>query len=105
MGSTGVRAPVGTASSMGQWKRLIKIPCGTNCYYCINNRSFPRHVYYYSVVLITIPDILSTIVSLLYLVTLYIICYTSCSDTSFMYTYALHSMYSVSLYPVNPVTV
>ena len=47
MGLTGVRAPVWTASGMGHWKRLIKIPCGTDCYYCINNMTCPIHVSYW----------------------------------------------------------
>ena len=45
MGSYGVRAPVWTDSGMRHWKRLIKIPGGTDCYYCINNMTCLIHVY------------------------------------------------------------
>ena len=61
MGSTGVRAPVGTASGMGHWKRLIKIPGGTDCYYCIKNMTCLIHIYYCIVVLVTVPEHLSVI--------------------------------------------
>jgi len=94
MGSSGVRAPVWTASGMRYWKRLIKIPSGTECYYCINNMTCLIHVYYCSVVLITVSDILSTVMSPIYLVTLSDT-YTSYGDTLCMYTYTLHSIYSV----------
>ena len=57
----------------------------------------PIYAYYYSVILVAIPDILST--SLVYLVTLPDTCYTSCGDTLFMYTYTLHFMYFVSCIP------
>ena len=59
----------------------------------------PIHVYYCSVVLVTISDILSTIMSHVYLVTFSDICYTSCGDTLLMYTYILHLMYSFSCIP------
>ena len=59
----------------------------------------PIHVYYCSVIFVTIPDILSTILSLVYLITLPDTCYTLCGDTLFMYTYTMHSMYSISCIP------
>ena len=96
MGSTGIRVLVWTASGMGHWKRLIKIPGGIDCYYCVNNITCPIHVYYCSVIPITIPDILSTIMSPEHLVTLPDICCTSWGDTLSMYTHTLYFMYSVS---------
>ena len=62
MGSTGVRAPVWTASGMGHWKRLIKIPGGTDCYYCIDIMTYLIHVYSCLVVLVTVPDHLAAII-------------------------------------------
>ena len=96
MDSTGMRAPVWTANGMGHCKRLIKISYGIDCYYCINIMTCLIHIYYCSIVLITISNILSTIMSPVYLVTLPNTCCTSCGDTLFMYTYTLHSTYSVS---------
>ena len=29
---------------MGHWKRLIKIPSGADCYYCINHMTYSTHV-------------------------------------------------------------
>ena len=75
---------------MRYWKRLIKIPDGTDCYYCISNITCPIHVYYCSILLVMLP---------IYLVTLPDTRYTSCGDTLFMYTYTLHSIYSVSCIP------
>ena len=65
----------------------------------------PIHVYYCSFVLVTIPDILTNIMSPVYLVTLPDTCYTSCINTLFMYTYTLHSMYSIHVYHVDAITV
>ena len=96
MGSTGVRAPVWTFSGMGHWKRLIKIPGGTDCYYCINNMTCLIHIYYRLVVLIPIPDNLSTImlhVWPVYFIPLPDTCYTFCGSILLMYTYTLHFMY------------
>ena len=56
----------------------------------------PIHVYYCSVVHVTILDILSIILSPIYLVILLDTCYTSGNNTLFMYTYTLHFMYSIS---------
>jgi len=81
MGSTGVRVPVWIASGMRHWKRLIKIPGGTDCYYCINNITCLIHVYYCFVVLVTVPDTLSTIMLHVYVVTLPGTCYTFCYST------------------------
>ena len=80
-GSTGVRDPVWTASGMGHWKRLIKIPDDTDCYYCINNMTCLIHVYDCLVVLITVPDTWFAITLLLYLVhvTLSVVAYYACS--------------------------
>ena len=46
MSSTGVRAPVWTASGMGHWKRVIKIAGGTDCYYCINDMTWTWLAWY-----------------------------------------------------------
>ena len=74
-------------------------------YYCINNMTCLIHVYYCSVVLITIPDILYTIMSLVYLVTLSDTCYTSCGDT-YSCTRILRIPYIMfHVYPVDTVTV
>ena len=59
----------------------------------------PIHIYYCLVILVTISDILSTIMSPIYLVTLLDTYYTSCDNTVFLYTYILHFMYSVSGIP------
>ena len=75
MGSTGVRALVWTASGMGHWKRLIKIPSDTACYYCINNMTYLIHVYYCVVVLVTVPVGLSTIMFPVDFATCYYSCY------------------------------
>ena len=61
MSSTGVRAAVWTASGMGHWKRLIKIPGGTDCDFLINNMTCLIHVCYCLDVLVTVPDHLSAI--------------------------------------------
>ena len=53
-----------------------------------------RHLYYCLFILVTISDILSTIMSLVYLVTFTDICYTPCGNTLFMYMYTLHCIYS-----------
>jgi len=45
MGSSGVRAPIWTASGMRHWKILI-ISGGTAWYYCINQMTRSIHVYY-----------------------------------------------------------
>ena len=63
-----------TASGMGHWKRLIKISGDTDCYYCINFLTCSTHVYYCPFIFVTIPDMLSTIISPVYLVTLPNIC-------------------------------
>jgi len=76
MGSSGVRALIWTASGMGHYGRLIKIPGGTDCYYCINHMTCSIHVYYCPFIFVTIPDIWSIIMSPVYLVTLSDICYT-----------------------------
>ena len=69
-GSASMWALVRTASGMGHWMRLIKILDGTDCYYCINNMTCPIRVYYRSVILVAILDIVSTIMLSVYLVTL-----------------------------------
>ena len=63
------------------------------------------HVYYYVVVLITIPDFLSTIMLHVDLSTLPDACYTSCGDTLFMYTYTLHCMPLGPVYPIDTIPV
>ena len=97
MGSTGVRAPVWTASGMGHWKRVIVIPGGTDCYYCINNMTCLIHVNYCFVVLATVPDHLSSIMLLVYGVTIPGTCYIFCGGILLMYM--LHCIYSVSCIP------
>ena len=83
-----------TASGMGHWKRLIKIPGGTDCYYCLNHLTCSTHGYYSPFLFVTLPDMLSTLMSHVYLVALLDICYTPCGDTLFMYMYNLHCIYS-----------
>ena len=90
---------------MGHWKRLIKITGGTDCYYYINNMTCLIHVYYCVVVLVTIPDIFSTIMLSVDFATLPDTCYTSCGDTLFMYTYTLHCMHLVPVYPIDIIPV
>ena len=94
MGSVRVRTLVWTASGMGYWKKLIKIPGGTDCYYCISYLTCSIHVYYCLLILVTLPDILPTTMSHVY-----------CArhvETLFMYMYTLHSMYSLShVYSIN----
>ena len=90
---------------MGHWKRLIKISGGTDCYYCINNMTCLIHVYYCVVVLVTVPDMLSTIMLPVDFATLPDTCYTSCGDTLFMYMYTLHCMPLVPVYPIDTVLV
>jgi len=77
---------------MGHWKRLIKIPGDTDCYYCINNMTCLIHVYYCLVVLVTVRDKLSAILLPVYFVTLPGTCYTFCGGIllMYMYTSALH---------------
>jgi len=62
-----------------QWyetlRRLIKIPDDTDYYYCINHMTCSTHVYYCPFIFVTIPDMLSTIMSPVYLITLSYICY------------------------------
>jgi len=82
MGSARVGAPVWTVSGMGHWKRLIKIPGDTDCYYRINNMTCSIYVYYYPFILVILPDILPTC-----------ILWTSCGDTLLMYPYTLYSIY------------
>ena len=84
---------------MGHWRRLIKIPGGTDCYYCINHMRCSTHVYYCPFILVTIPDVLFTIMSHVYLVTRFYICHTLCGNTLFMDTYTLHCLYSALCIP------
>ena len=99
MGSAGVRAPIRFTSGMGHWKRLTKIPNGADCYYCIDNMTCLIHVYHCSLVLVTIPDSLSTIMSPVYLVSLPDTCYTSCGDILSCTDILCNSMYVVSCIP------
>ena len=48
----------------GHWKKLIKIPCSTDYYYCINHMTCSIHVYYCSFILATLFTIVSTIMSI-----------------------------------------
>ena len=80
---------------MGHWKRLIKIPGGTDCYYCINDMTCLIHVSY----LVTVPDQLSAIMLHVYFVTLPGTCYTFCGGILLMYMYTLHCIYSVFCIP------
>ena len=88
-----VRAPVWTASGIGHWKRLIKIPDDTYCYYCINNMTCSIHIYYYPFILVSFSGILFTVMSHVNRVTLPDTCYTSSGDTLFMLMNTLHFMY------------
>ena len=54
---------------MGHWKRLIKIPGDTDCYYYINIMTYLIHDSCL-VVLVTVPDQLSAIMLHVYFVTL-----------------------------------
>ena len=84
---------------MGHWRRLIKIPGGTDCYYCINHMTCLTHVYYCPFIfLLFLSDMLSTIMSPVYLITLSYICYTPCGNVLFMHTYTLHCIYSAFMY-------
>ena len=69
---------------MGHWKRLIKIPGGTNCYYWINDMTCLIHVCY----LVTVPDNLSAITLHGYFVTLPGACYTFCGGILRMFCIA-----------------
>ena len=84
---------------MGHWKRLIKIPSGTDWYYCIKNRPCLIHVFYCIVVLVTVPDHLSAIMLQVHFVTLPSTCYTFCDGILLMYMYTLHCIYSVFCIP------
>ena len=82
---------------MGHWKRLIKIPGSTDCYYCINIMTYLIHVYSCLVVLITVhenlPDIMLHVYLLLYLVhvTLSVVAYYACSALHiFCFLYSRH---------------
>ena len=68
----------------GTLKKLIKISDDNDCYYCINNTTYPIYVYYRSVKLVTIPNIyplsynLYTLLHFLILVTLHVLTHYSC---------------------------
>ena len=95
MGSTGVWAPVWTASGMGHWKTLIKIPGGTDFYYCIKDMTLPdtcmlscycsRYFirYYVTCILVTLPGT----------------CYTFCGGLLLLYMYTLHCISSIFCIP------
>ena len=79
---------------MGHWKRLITIPGGTDCYYCINNMTCLIQVSYCVVVLVTVSVILSTIMLPVDFATLPDAYYTSCRDTRIpCIAYILFSVY------------
>ena len=90
---------------MGHWRRLIKIPGGTDCYYCLKNMTCLIHVYYCVVVLVTVRIILSTIMLPVDFATLLDTCYTSCGDALFMYMYTMHCMPLVPVYPIDTISV
>ena len=86
MGSTGVWAPVWTASGMGHWKRLIKIPGSTDYYYCINHTTCSTHVYYCPFYVCYYSwYVLHDHVTGIPCYTFWI-CYTPCGNTLFMYS-------------------
>ena len=94
IGSTRARAPVWTASGMGHWKRLIRIPGGTDCYYCLNDMTCLIHVCY----LVTGPENWSAIMLHVYLllclvhVTLSVVAYYACSTLHlFCFLYSLQT--------------
>ena len=84
---------------MGHWKRLIKKPGGTDCYYCINIMTCLIHVFYCLVVHVPVPDHFAVIMLPVYVVTLPVSCYTFCGGILLMYMYNLHCIYSVSCIP------
>ena len=101
MGSTGVRAPVWTASGMGHWKRVIKIAGGTDCYYCINDMTCLVHICYLVIVHATLSDILLLVYLLLYLahVILSVVAYDSCTCLLCI-AYMLFSVYLADIITV-----
>ena len=84
---------------MRHWKRLIKIPGGSDCYYCVKNMTYLLHVYYCLVVLVTVPDHLFAIMLHVYVVPLPATCYAFCGGILLMYMYTLHCLYSVFCIP------
>ena len=84
---------------MGHWKRLIKIPGGTDCYYCIKIMTYLIHVSSCLVVLVIVSNNLSAIMLHVYFVTLLGTCYTFCGGILLMYMYPLHCIYSVFCIP------
>ena len=84
---------------MGHWKRLIIIPGGTDCYYCINNMTCLIHVFYCLVVHVPVPDHFAVIMLPVYVVTLPVSCYTYCGGILSCYMYTLHCIYCL-LYSV-----
>ena len=65
---------------MGHWKRVIKISGDTDCYYCINDMTRHDLPATCLVVLVTVPDHLSAIMLHVYIDTVLVSCYNSCSD-------------------------
>jgi len=53
---------------MGHWKRLIKIPSATVCYYCIKNMTCRVHVFYCLFVHVPVPDHFAAIMLPVYVV-------------------------------------
>ena len=90
---------------MGYWKRLIKIPGGADCYYCINNLTCLIHVCYCLVVLVVISDILSIIMPLVYFATLPDTCYSSCVDIYSCTRILCIPCILFYVYPVDTITV
>ena len=80
---------------MRRWKRLIKIPGGTDCYYWRNNVTCLIHVFYCLLVLVIVPDHLAAIMLHVYFVTLPGTCYPFCGGVLLMYMYTLYCIYSV----------
>jgi len=69
---------------MGHWKRLIKIPSATDCYYCIKNMTCLIYVSYCVDILVTVPDYLFAIMSPVYHVTFSDIRYIPCGSMRFI---------------------
>ena len=85
----------------GHWKRLIKLSGDTDCYYCTNNMTCSIQVCYCPFILVTLSDILFTIIShvhFMYKHTIYVHVYSALHISCFMYT-----LQTSLLYMHNPV--
>ena len=83
---------------MGHWKRLIKIPSATDCYYCIKNMTCLIYVSYCVDILVLFRLFIRYHVTC---ISCYIfdIRYIPCGSMQFMYMYTMHCIWSVSCIP------